>query len=473
MSQPVASPGMETSQHAATAGGQTAPGDPPPAAGNAHSLGSPADGPPAAPPTPTASSAFPQSSQGPPVSFPFVDASTADAVLAFPDGRSVLCHSQASRPLWVLSAWSTVLRDLLLAASECGRHGRGRGRHADTVATAATAVSLDVQCPDALPHLRTASTAAAAGAAECGGAHGCGHPRSEEVPVRLPVLGHPQEESVEAWGQLLELIYPPSRLPRPAVTWDNIEVVILLADKYGMPGLLLMCEEFLLGGPEAAAAAAGTGTCCGGADCAAPSTSPAASRMGSNIPCYHSSALHLHCHSAPHSSQQGSTSGGAGGSGSAGPRCSVCSRPAGGGGGGWQQLPHGAAAGAGGAVFSSDPGDPAYVWRWLHRADRLHMERVVAHCLDFIASEAVLGPGGGLAPGGEAEEGLLAELRPCTLGRLVNRLVGDGARLKAALRNEGMRLSTGSTWSAVAGGGGTTLTEHRRISSSSGSGSSC
>lgn len=71
---------------------------------------------------------------------------------------------------------------------------------------------------------------------------------------------------------------------------ENIEVVIVLADKYGMPGLLLLCEEFLLG------------------------------RGG----------------------------GGGGGSSRAG----------------------------GGNVFSCEAEDPAYVWKWLRRADRLRMERV-------------------------------------------------------------------------------------------------
>ncbi|GIL64663.1 hypothetical protein Vafri_18576, partial [Volvox africanus] len=116
------------------------------------------------------------------------------------------------------------------------------------------------------------------------------------VRLRIPVMG---EESFEDWVRLLELMYPPTRLPRPTIAWDNIDTVVLLADKYGMSGLLLLCEEFLLG------------------------------------------------------------RGGKGGGGAA-------ERGSGG----------GNSSGSSGAVFSCNPDDPAYVWKWLRRADRLRMERV-------------------------------------------------------------------------------------------------
>ncbi|EFJ47670.1 hypothetical protein VOLCADRAFT_91657 [Volvox carteri f. nagariensis] len=70
---------------------------------------------------------------------------------------------------------------------------------------------------------------------------GCSSP--PQLLLRLPLVG---ADSVEDWVRLLELIYPPTRLPRPAIGWDNIDSVIVLADKYGMSGLLLLCEAFLL-----------------------------------------------------------------------------------------------------------------------------------------------------------------------------------------------------------------------------------
>ncbi|GLI71110.1 hypothetical protein VaNZ11_016200 [Volvox africanus] len=282
---------------------------------------------------------------------------TADAQLEFPDGRTLPCHSQ------ILAAWSGVVRDLLQSGTYCEFHVGGDEvvvGHGEAGATS--------------DGNRRPSTA------EYGPGSGSG------VRLRIPVMG---EESLEDWERLLELMYPPTRLPRPTITWDNIDTIILLADKYGMSGLLLLCEEFLLErGGKGGGAATGTGS--GG----------------------------------------GSSSGGSG------------------------------------AFYSCDPDDPAYVWKWLGRADRLRMERVCSECMDFICSEAMLGPGGAHSAGrGEADEEMLEGLRGGTLRRLVSRLVRDTATMKAALRNEGMKVSTAVPWSCSVGAFGSTganLTEQQR-----------
>ncbi|GLC42346.1 hypothetical protein PLESTM_001323400 [Pleodorina starrii] len=289
---------------------------------------------------------------GPPVTYaPFLDAYTADAALLFPDGSRLPCHSQARRNLCrVLAAWSGVVREMLQSAACCGSTGGASG----------------------------AGGAAAGGGFTIGGGAGVSSPWSGTWPepgsrefIRIPVTG---PESLEEWLRVLELMYPPTRLPRPTIGWDNIDSVIVLADKYGMSGLLLLCEEFLLG----------------------------RSRNGN---------------------------------------------------------------GSGNGVFSCDPEDPAYVWKWLRRADRLRMERVCDECIDFICSEGMLGPGGGTAVRSEADEEALEGLRGSTLRRLIGRLVNDTATMKAALRNEGMKVSTAVSWSyavGASGSSGATLTEHRR-----------
>lgn len=50
--------------------------------------------------------------------------------------------------------------------------------------------------------------------------------------VRIPVTGTSKED----WLQLMEFIYPV--LPRPQVTWDNLEKLLEVSDKSCMPALI-------------------------------------------------------------------------------------------------------------------------------------------------------------------------------------------------------------------------------------------
>lgn len=81
----------------------------------------------------------------------YIDVATADMVLEFADGRSIPCHTQ------ILSAWSSVLRDVLASCTPC---------------------------------------------------------RSDGL-LHLPIGG----DDARDWAWLLGLMYPPCRLPRPAVSW--------------------------------------------------------------------------------------------------------------------------------------------------------------------------------------------------------------------------------------------------------------
>ncbi|KAG2500415.1 hypothetical protein HYH03_001985 [Edaphochlamys debaryana] len=416
---------------------------------------------------------------------PFVDGGSCDLALCLPSAEALACHSQ------VLTAWSSVFRDLLSGLSLRPSLGSGPQspqphssygpgpHHPSPTSPPAHPPSTPRQHPFACPTSTTTTTtpsgtthagiqepapSATEGRGRPAPAHGPGGQEPGQHLMPLP-LG---DDCLSDWWACLELMYPPTALPRPAVGWANIDAVIRIADKYGMYGMLLLAEEFLLGRcPPCTAATPGGG---GGPGPASPSSSSSAPHgagpgYGCGCPC--------RCCAAA-AAAGSAASGAAGASAAAGAA---------------------AAAGAGGCgVFSAARGEPGYVLKWLGVADRLRMERVVARCIDFLASEAMAPPPpssassaprpagapgpalGGAGPSGPgplaelgldpAEEGeLLARLRPSTLVKLVGRLAGEASAMRAALRNDGMRLGSSYSWSYAPGspgGAGASIAEHRR-----------
>ncbi|KAG2426654.1 hypothetical protein HXX76_012966 [Chlamydomonas incerta] len=407
-------------------------------------------------------------------------------------GYSLLCHSQ------VLSTWSPVLADVLSAAAASAAGGA-----AAPAATSANAANADGSSSDSAA---ASAAAIAAATAEVAG-----------PLLRIP-LPSSSVDTPEAWAQALELMYPPARLPRPSLTWHNLDPVLSLADKYGMTGLLLLCEEFLLGGPAAVAAVAAAEAQAAVAAVSAPqggadgSSSESQQRRGQQLQVVAGAAGAAACcrycggsGCAPGAAGNdfGSSSGAGGAGGPAGlgggwtshPAVATATRGFPGTGIGPATAAYSCSSSSAGALlsghqhFSSDPTDPAYVWRWLLRADQLRMERVVALCCDFVchaepppppsasaaypagaataaaaaspsyypqspAEAAGTGAATSAAPPAAAAGGgcwprpeLLAALRPETLCRLVGRLVDEAGVMRAALRNEGFRLHSAVTWS--------------------------
>ena len=58
--------------------------------------------------------------------------------------------------------------------------------------------------------------------------------------IRVPMTGTASSD----WLKVAAFMYP-SGAPRPEVTWDNLEALLVLADKYDIPAIASMASEFL------------------------------------------------------------------------------------------------------------------------------------------------------------------------------------------------------------------------------------
>jgi hypothetical protein len=64
-------------------------------------------------------------------------------------------------------------------------------------------------------------------------------------PPMIPMDGTVSSD----WLKVAAFMYP-SGSPRPEVSWDNVEALLVLADKYDMPGIGSMAADFLKSVPE-------------------------------------------------------------------------------------------------------------------------------------------------------------------------------------------------------------------------------
>eukprot|EP00197_Chlamydomonas_leiostraca_P002355 CAMPEP_0202857952 /NCGR_PEP_ID=MMETSP1391-20130828/688_1 /ASSEMBLY_ACC=CAM_ASM_000867 /TAXON_ID=1034604 /ORGANISM="Chlamydomonas leiostraca, Strain SAG 11-49" /LENGTH=411 /DNA_ID=CAMNT_0049536817 /DNA_START=153 /DNA_END=1388 /DNA_ORIENTATION=+ len=83
---------------------------------------------------------------------------------------------------------------------------------------------------------------AVTGAAVSGGCDGGG---GTVITEGMAVLRVPGDDRF-TWVLALKLLYPPSQMRRPPVTWSNVERILGLADKWALTSVARVCEDFLL-----------------------------------------------------------------------------------------------------------------------------------------------------------------------------------------------------------------------------------